>query len=448
MPRRRRPGRCAQAAGARWKVAGRASAPSRSAGTARSASVGGTWSARPAGRAFSPLDQELHLSRSEFSPALAEAIVRLGTELAFERVPELLSFFTRVGIGEETARAMTERAGGILAELEEAELAAFEQLPASQPSAGPAEQQVSVDGSMVHLAKEGWVEVKTAAVGRIERTLGGEVHAREVSYFSRLAPAEEFRRQMELELDRRGTARAQTVCAVMDGAEWLQKLVDWLLPQAVRILDFPHAAEHLTLAAQAVFGAGTAAASEWLATWRHELRHGEPDRVIAALRALPTAEATDPVAAGATRDEVLAYLETRRAQIAYAEFAAAGYPIGSGMVESANKLVVEARLKGSGMHWARGNVNPMLALRTAVCSGRWLQLWPRIWDRLRTQPHVRDAGQVEAPLPLVESSTAKGGKPPMLGPPTPLPLENKGLVQHGRPTKYHPWRSSLTHRAH
>ena len=78
----------------------------------------------------------------------------------------------------------------------------------------------------------------------------------------------------------------------------------------------------------------------------------------------------------------LEYLEKRRGQIRYAEFHAEGYPIGSGAVESANKLVVEARLKGSGMHWARKNVDPMLALRTVVCSERWGEVWPEICRRL------------------------------------------------------------------
>ena len=38
------------------------------------------------------------------------------------------------------------------------------------------------------------------------------------------------------------------------------------------------------------------------------------------------------------------------------------------MVESANKVVVQARLKGAGMHWEPTHVNPMLALRTAACN--------------------------------------------------------------------------------
>ena len=56
------------------------------------------------------------------------------------------------------------------------------------------------------------------------------------------------------------------------------------------------------------------------------------------------------------------YLEARRAQLAYAAFRAAGYPSGSGSVESAHAAVVEARLKGAGMHWAPAHVDPVLVL--------------------------------------------------------------------------------------
>ncbi|HLX57377.1 MAG TPA: hypothetical protein VKR83_10155 [Ktedonobacteraceae bacterium] len=59
----------------------------------------------------------------------------------------------------------------------------------------------------------------------------------------------------------------------------------------------------------------------------------------------------------------------------YPTYQEAGWPIGSGMVESANKLVVEARLKGAGMHWERQHVNLMLVLRNAVCNHRWQETW-------------------------------------------------------------------------
>jgi hypothetical protein len=57
----------------------------------------------------------------------------------------------------------------------------------------------------------------------------------------------------------------------------------------------------------------------------------------------------------------MAYFTKRLVQVQYAAFQAAGYPIGSGSTESANKVVVEVRLKGSGMHWAREHVNPLVA---------------------------------------------------------------------------------------
>ncbi|MGH2733875.1 MAG: ISKra4 family transposase [Actinomycetota bacterium] len=397
------------------------------------------------GRGISPLDRELGLSASAFSPYLVEAVTRLGTAMPFERVPEALSFFTQVGIGEETARAVTERAGAILQELEEAEVAEIERGERSEEAGLPV-QQVSVDGAMVHLVKEGWAEVKTLAIGKVEVTLGGEVHAKEVSYFSRLDTADEFRRLAVGELCRRGTVSAKTVCAVVDGAEWLQKFVDWHVPQAVRILDFPHAAEHVSLAAQAAFGPGTAEVSEWLDRWLHELKHGDPDQVLAAVRALPTENSTDPVGAAKTRDQIVAYLAKRRAQIAYAEFLAAGYPIGSGMVESANKLVVEARLKGSGMHWARPNVNPMLALRTAACSGRWKQEWPRIWQGLCAPRRKRRRADAE-PAPTDPISTPDPPRPPLRPKhPGAIKLEKRGLIQNGRPSDQHPWKAGLRYR--
>ena len=104
--------------------------------------------------------------------------------------------------------------------------------------------------------------------------------------------------------------------------------------------------------------------------------------MLATLRGLQDSLVGHPEAL-ATVATSLQYLETRRAQIAYADFAAAGLPIGSGSVESANKLVVEARLKGSGMHWAPAQVDPMLALRNVVCNDRWAEAWPQIAAQLR-----------------------------------------------------------------
>jgi hypothetical protein len=399
--------------------------------------------ARPAGPDFSPLDEELQLGGGAFSPRLLESIVRLGTWLPFEQVPEGLAFFTQVRIGEETARRLTEAAGAALVAVETAELERI-QREYPEPALGPPLQQVSADGAMVPLVHREWAEVKTLAIGTVgsRRTRKGEevVCTREVSYFSRCVEAEQFRELVLPETYRRGTPRAEVVCAVADGAEWIQHLWDWRCRQAVRILDFPHAVEHLSLAAQAAYGAGTAETSEWLGTWGHELQHGDPDRVLAALRTL--AEQAERAEAAEVCTQVLGYLETRRSQIAYAAFQAQGYPIGSGMVESANKLVVEARLKGAGMHWARMNVNPMVALRAMACSDRWPTRWPQLWEALRAERSTRRRCRQQARRPMAPVSAAPMPTPrPRPVKPTPLtPLPRKGTMVDGRPTADHPFK--------
>jgi len=127
---------------------------------------------------------------------------------------------------------------------------------------------------------------------------------------------------------------------VADGAEWCQQFLDVHRPDAVRILDFSHAAGYLAQVAQAAFGEGTVAAATWYETQRHALKHEPaPDGVLAAVRAvrdaLTTRPATSATTALATVTKSLAYLERREDQVQYATFHQQGFPIGSGIVESA-----------------------------------------------------------------------------------------------------------------
>ena len=350
----------------------------------------------------------------------------------------MLAFFTGVCVDAETVRRLTERAGAALVAVEDAAVARVE-AEHPLPPPGPPVQQLSADGAMVPLVGGVWAEVKTLAIGTVERDAAGEIHTTQVSYCSRLTDAQEFTRVTRGETQRRGTETAGVVCAVQDGAVWIQELVAVHRPDAVRILDFAHAVQQISAVGQAVWGAGSAQAAAWRNRQRHTLRHDDPDDVLAAIRAVPVEKAGDPAQAAATRDAVLGYLTSRRAQIDYAAFQAAGYPIGSGMVESANKLVVEARLKGSGMHWGRRNVNGMVALRALVCSHRWDEGWAAI----RVQWQQERAGQRAARAHRCVVTTPVATPPP---PPPPPPLviprsrPQRRLVANGRPTANHPWR--------
>jgi hypothetical protein len=293
---------------------------------------------------------------------------------------------------------------------------------------------------MVPLVGGQWSEVKLLTIGTVQprpaQEAGGQT--RELSYFARLATAEQFGRLATLETHQRGTTRAGRVVAVLDGAPWLQGLVDLQRPDATRILDFPHAAGHLGAAATAVWGEGSTQVRAWLDGWLHELKHGEPAEVFAAVGRLPVTEAADPAQATAVVQQTLAYFAGRWAQVQYAQFRAEGLPIGSGCVESGHKQITQARLKGPGMHWAPRSINPLLSLRCALHNGRWPERWDRLcqgWraqmrrtrqrpPRQRTEPHAA-AASVEV-VPRAPSAPAR---------PVPAPT-----IVHGRPTAAHPWK--------
>jgi len=382
----------------------------------------------------------------KLTPRLQQSVVRMGAWMPFERAAGELEYLLGVELSEPRVRRLTEKAGAAIVAVEEAEVERLEREAAEAPT-GPALQLLSVDGAMVPLVGREWAEVKTLAIGEVTIEVEGRsgervIKALELSYFSRCMESDEFARQALVETHRRGLERAKRVCAVCDGAEWEQKFIDYHRADAVRILDFPHAAEYVAAAGRSVYGEGGAEFSRWFDTQRHQLRHGEEEEVLSELRRLAQQEPTSQELI----EEKLRYLTKRREMIRYQEFAEAGYPIGSGCVESANKVVIQARMKQAGMHWARGNVNPMAALRNVACNDRWEEAWPQIATRLqqermiqRLQKHPRpmptlpevmtdEIKRKDAPLPeatLSKDSSDKDQKPRQKG---------------SRPAPDHPWR--------
>ncbi len=211
----------------------------------------------------------------------------------------------------------------------------------------------------------------------------------------------------------------------------------------MRILDFAHAAAHLTpiaaraaavnvqLAAATLAAAGVTLPPEEPKAWCQTLKQAGPAALLPALRAT--------VAAQPTNQELvthLAYLEARVEQMQYPRFQAEGWPIGSGMVESANKLVVEDRLKGAGMHWADQNVTPLLALRNAVCNDRWAECWTVIEREQRREVRLKRqqqrAKRQAARSPAEPAPAAIPPEPSLpLAPPQPTEPDTKPV---------HPWR--------
>ena len=432
------------------------------------------------------------LAPGHLTPYLRERVVRLATWMSFVRAGREMAHFTGVTVSGTTVRRLTERAGAADVAVQTAAVTLLERaLPA--PPEGPAVQYLSVDGAMVPLVGGVWAEVRTLALGEVvvreiqtRRDRERTVHAQDLSYVSRLTDHETFARLAMVETQRRGTETAGVVCAVVDGAPWIQDFIDWHHPNAVRILDWPHALGSVAGVAAAVYGTDTPAARAWLARHRRALLEEEdgPALVWADLRRLRTdraavaegdraslvwtvrpAEDTAAVpltgvlgqemaqrALGVVQDS-LTYLEPRAAQFRYAAFRAADYPLGSGSVESANKLRVEARLKGAGMQWARPHVNPMVALRTVAYGDGWTAAWPPITTQQRQQARAARAdrraaraqvaqAQAQASPPETPTVSARVTTPPASRAPSRRVSAASGDRTHRphKPAADHPWR--------
>lgn len=323
------------------------------------------------GKGFFPLDEQLGLDGAGLTPRGQAALVRLAAWMSFEHACELLEDLLGMQVSATSNRRYTYQSGQAALAVQQAEEERIrKELP--EPPTGAEWQAISADGAFVPLVAGEWTEVKTLVVAEVIQNdrEAGEADTAQVFSFSRLTDAETFSQQAVVELHRRGVERAEAVCAVTDGAEWLQGFIDEHCPTARRILDFAHAAEYVNAMGQAITEAGEALAPKWLEEHLHELKHEGPEHVLIDLRTLQARHPTVGLLS-----EKLAYLEKREAHMQYPSYQQDGWPLGSGMVESANKLVVEARLKGAGMHWSRSHINPMLVLRNAVCNQRWQETW-------------------------------------------------------------------------
>ena len=398
--------------------------------------------AQSVGQVFFPLDEELSLHPGSLTPKQQEHLAHLSVWMPFERAAQMLEKLLGVQVSEPTVRRATERAGALY----EARQTAQSQQPADpSPAVTPCEKQViSTDGAYVPLVGGEWAEVRTVVIGEVKkesRKAADEVHSRNLSYFSRMTDAETFGDLAEVEMRRRGVSQADAVCAVTDGASWIQGFIDLHRSDAVRILDFPHAAEHLGVLAEALEHAGVTL--PLLAEERslHVLKHRGPGLLLRWCERLPDAiKALDAV------QKQLAYFRKRISLMQYPDYRQQGWPIGSGMVESANKVVLQARLKGAGMHWEPTHVNPMLALRTAVCSERWDEAWN---ETTQEQSSQRASTRQQLASTRLQSSLSSllllRFRPPTPTPkPTPpaprLAKHAATLPGSSRPSAHHPWK--------
>ncbi len=172
------------------------------------------------------------------------------------------------------------------------------------------------------------------------------------------------------------------IVKLADGAKDNWTYLSNVLPAGYEILDFFHAAEHLSDAMGAAYGEGTIAARHQFELKRNALRH-EDNGVEVVIRSLAYLAKKHPRATKIRT--VLEYFRNNRGRMRYAEASAEKLPIGSGVVEATCKTVVGQRLKLSGMRWGHEGGQAILTLRAWHQSDRFDTAWALIAAKYKAE---------------------------------------------------------------
>jgi hypothetical protein len=318
-------------------------------------------------------------------------MAREGALHSFPQVALALNEDWHVDLDGKQIQRWSESLGESVVLARDAEVRVYEQgrRPSSAPNP-PSLLVIGMDGGRVQTReKQGengsrWREDKVCAITSYLPGDGTKEHPPQplvTTYVATMAKTEAFGKQVHLEAERRGQRQAETVLVMGDGGNWIDPLSQREHLHDQRIVDYYHAVEHLYEAARAALGKDVPESLGLAQQLKDHLWDGQLDEVIGILKA--HAETLGPPQASDGPDHprrVLAnnvgYFETHRRHMDYPTYRKKGWPIGSGVTESAVKLF-NKRVKGTEQFWGLSGVESILALRALWLSqdGRWSRYW-------------------------------------------------------------------------
>jgi hypothetical protein len=343
------------------------------------------------------LDEALGLRpQQRYGEEMAALGCRLAVFVPDETAVHLLQQLTGIAVAPATVWNGVQRLGQRLVQEVEADLQALETGDwRGQESAPPALRGqplvIGADGVLVPFRPHGgspkgktrWGEVKVAIVARLGRWVN-----RRGRPVTRLAQRrwvavhggrEALPARWWLEALRQQVCRIAHVIWLSDGGQGFWNRFERCFKRlgVIGIWDFYHAAQYLYKGAKAAFDGRTQRCQATFTRWRHHLRQGRQRRVSAERQAL-LASPSLPKTARKTLANLQHYLIAHQTPLDYPRFQAYGWPIGSGLVESACQWLIQQRFKGVGMRWSEPGFDHLLPLRLAWINQRLDRVLPTL----------------------------------------------------------------------
>jgi len=361
------------------------------------------------GLSYAPLDGGLGIPVSGGSVGRTQRVCHAAvTGRSFETAAEILREHDGIELSAKQVRILSESEGQRVVEEWRAEVEAFRRRELS--FAGPEAVEllvVTADGGRVQTRQrqEGsaWREDKVGgvydAIPRKDSAAASADHyegakAGTKTYVASLSTWEEFGWMLCVEAWRRGYERAKQKLFISDGAVALRTLRQAHFPDALFILDWYHATEHLADAAKAAFAEDMEAYRAWYQTLKDHLWQGDVEAILGALqKESGRVGPPGPKEADSSPRVVLhrnqGYFADNREGINYPKFRAEGWPIGSGIAEGAVKQF-GMRLKGTEKFWNGFGFGLGADEMLALCALHRSEdnRWREHWDR-RSRAYVR-----------------------------------------------------------
>ena len=337
-----------------------------------------------------PVDVELDIENTEFSPGVRRMHALVGQEAPFDHGREQMQLLAGLEVTTKSVERIAEAIGGDIAQREQGEIQKALQLDLPVIAGEPIPiLYVQMDGTGVPV-------VKKETLGRQGKADGQPAHTREVklgcvftqttwdeegfalrdpdstTYTGAIETAEEFGKRIYREALNRGWSRAKKKVVIGDGAEWIWNLVAEHFPGAIQIVDLYHARQHLWAVARQLYPQEEVQQKAWMKVHQKRLLDkGKIEKLVGALRAI---HASNPAMAEKIRTEA-DYFERNAERMRYPKFRRQHLFVGSGVIEAGCKTVIGSRLKQSGTFWTVRGANAILALRCCYLNGRLEDYW-------------------------------------------------------------------------
>jgi hypothetical protein len=186
-------------------------------------------------------------------------------------------------------------------------------------------------------------------------------------YISFIGKACDFKKYVYYCALKNGLYKYKNIILISDGAPWIRYLKDDLFPQAQQILDFFHLIENLYAYAKAYFNYNEDKYIPWVTKYKNMFKHGYHLQAVNEISKLKVKKLDKGVV------NINNYLKNNIDNINYKSYLDNNWFIGSGAIESGNKVVLQKRLKGAGMRWDVSSAQRMLTLKAKNESDLWFK---------------------------------------------------------------------------